>query len=269
MGRVGGRGGEPWPGLRRPVAFVARARRHVHIAELQFVGLGAHQIDHDGIEVGRRYVGHALDAGGAGCRAPGAARPMLPPDVPQHFVPLRGSKSDGSELVYAPMLLGVSQIHFSDAKSGVETTQDVTAVTPMTDGAIAVDWDKAALADVAVDDLESSPAEGANFLPLPASAGKAKSYEGWNKDFSGWLFRTQKVEVLKSPSTKEVSKPGESERDFRARLQQSGRESRDKGADALRQKYAPKIAALLFLNVGRLSLKLQVSFVQPGVSSFG
>ena len=180
----------------------------------------------------------------AASRAPGAARPMLPPDVPQHFVPLRGSKSDGSELVYAPMLLGVSQIHFSDAKSGVETTQDVTALTPMTDGAIAVDWDKAALADVAVDDLESSPAEGANFLPLPASAGKAKSYEGWNKDFSGWLFRTQKVEVLKSPSTKEVSKPGESERDFRARLQQSGRESRDKGADALRQKYAPKIAAL-------------------------
>ena len=82
------------------------------------------------------------------------------------------------------------------------------------------------------------------FLSLPASAGKAKSYADWNKDFGGWLFRTQKVELFKSPSTKEVSKPGESERDFRVRLQQSGREQRDKGAESLRQKYAPKITTL-------------------------
>src|SRR6185436_17873302 len=79
---------------------------------------------------------------------------------------------------------------------------------------------------------------------LPAIAGKAKSYADWNKDFGGWLFRTQKVDLLKSPATKEVSTPDESERDFRLRLQQSGREQRDKGAESLRQKYAPKIATL-------------------------
>jgi hypothetical protein len=172
------------------------------------------------------------------------SRPMLPPDIPQHFVPLRGSKPEGSELVYAPMLLGSSQIRFSDSKSGVDTTHDVTALAPITEGAVAVDWDKAITTDLAVGDLESSPEDDAQFLSLPASAGKAKSYTDWNKDFGGMLFRTQKVELFRSPSTKDVSKPGESERDFRVRLQQSGRESRDKGADALRQKYAPKIATL-------------------------
>ncbi len=171
------------------------------------------------------------------------SRPMLPPEVPQYFVPLRGSKPDGSELVYAPMLLGVSQIRFSDTKSGVDTTQDVTVLAPITEGAVAVDCDHATTTELAVGDLEKSPEE-AQFLLLPASAGKAKSYADWNKDFGGWLFRTQKVESFRSPSTKEVSKPGESERDFRVRLQQSGRESRDKGAQSLRQKYAPKIAAL-------------------------
>jgi hypothetical protein len=172
------------------------------------------------------------------------ARPMLPPDVPQHFVPLRGSKPEGGDLVYVPMLLGSSQIRFSDTKSGIDQTQDVTVLAPITDGAVAVDWDHAASTELAVADLESAPEEGAQFLPLPGSAGKAKSYADWNKDFGGWLFRTQKVELLKSPSTKEVSKPGESERDFRVRLQQAGREQRDKAAEALRQKYAPKIAAL-------------------------
>lgn len=169
---------------------------------------------------------------------------MISPDVPQYFVPLRGSKPDGSELLYAPMLLGSSQIRFSDTKSGIDQTQDVTVLVLMADGAVPVDWDHATAADLAVADLEQSPEGDARFLPLPASAGKARSYADWNKDFGGWLFRTQKLELLKSPTTKDVSKPGESERDFRVRLQQSGRELRDKAAESLRQKYAPKIAAL-------------------------
>ncbi len=173
-----------------------------------------------------------------------ASRPMLPPDVPLHFVPPRGSKPEGSKLVYVPMLLGSSQIRFSGTKDGIESTQDVTVLAPIKDGAVAVDWDHAVPADLAVADLDQTPSDGAQFLSLPASAGKAKSYADWNKDFGGWLFRTQKVELFRSPSTKEVSRPGESERDFRVRLQQAGREQRDKAAEGLRQKYAPKIATL-------------------------
>jgi hypothetical protein len=49
---------------------------------------------------------------------------------------------------------------------------------------------------------------------------------------------------MRSPTTKVLSHPGESERDFRVRLQQAGREQRDQDAERLRLKYAPKIAAL-------------------------
>ncbi|MBY0247677.1 MAG: ATP-binding protein [Nitrospiraceae bacterium] len=175
---------------------------------------------------------------------PHASRPMLPPDVPQHFVPLRGSKPEGSELVYAPMLLGASQIRFSDAKSGIDSTQEMTALASIADGPVAVDWDRSTAMDMVVADLEQNSEDGAQFLALPASAGKAKSYADWSKDFGSWLFRTQKVELFRSPSTKEVSTPGESERDFRVRLQQAGREQRDKGAEILRQKYASKMTTL-------------------------
>ncbi|MER3424953.1 MAG: ATP-binding protein, partial [Nitrospiraceae bacterium] len=75
-------------------------------------------------------------------------------------------------------------------------------------------------------------------------ATKAKSYESWGKDFAAWLSRTQKLELLKSPSLKEVSRPGESERDFRIRLQQATHEQRDQAVERLRQKYAPKMTAL-------------------------
>jgi hypothetical protein len=172
------------------------------------------------------------------------ARPMLPPDVPQHFIPIRGSQPSGSALIYHPMLLGASQVRVSDSKTGVDVTQDVTILAPISDGAVAVDWNGAMEASLTVADLESAPSDGAQFGSVPSAASKTKSYETWSKDFSGWLFRTQKVDLLKSPSAKDISKPGESERDFRVRLQQSGREARDKQSDSLRQKYAPKIAAL-------------------------
>lgn len=176
--------------------------------------------------------------------AKGGARPMLPPDIPQHFVPLRGTKPDGHALVYAPMVLGSSQIRFSDSKSGIDSIQDITMLVPIEGGAVAVNWDLASSADVVLSDLEQAPADGAQFLTLAAGANKAKNYVEWGKDFIGWLFRTQKADVFRSPSTKETSKLGESERDFRVRLQQTGREQRDKGAEALRHKYASKIATL-------------------------
>ena len=176
--------------------------------------------------------------------SPGGARPMLPPDVPQQFIPIRGTQPSGSLLIYQPMLLGVSQVRVADSKAGVDVTQDVTILALITDGAVAVDWDRVVEAGIAVADLESSPTDGAQFGTVPSAASKARSYETWNKDFAGWLFRTQKVELFKSLSMKEVSKPGESERDFKVRLQQATREQRDQAVEELRRKYEPKRAAL-------------------------
>jgi hypothetical protein len=173
-----------------------------------------------------------------------AVRPMLPPDVPQYFVPIRGLRPEGSTLLYQPMVLGAAQVRFADAKAAVDTTESRALLAPISDGAVPVEWDRAMEADLALSDLERDPADSGQFGPLPSAAGKAKQYESWKSDLAGWLFRTQKLDLLRSPGTKEQSKPGESERDFRLRLQQSGREERDRQSEALRKKYAPKIAAL-------------------------
>jgi hypothetical protein len=174
----------------------------------------------------------------------GSGRPILPPDIPQYFLPLRGRKPKGGTLTYAPMLLGSGQVRFADLKNDIDTTQGVTVLVPMTDSAVVVDWDIAAPAQLTVADLEQTPEGEAGYLELPAAARKAKSYETWSKDFAGWLYRTQKLSLFRSPTTGQRSNAEESERDFRIRLQQSGREERDRSADSLRRKYAPKIAAL-------------------------
>ena len=175
---------------------------------------------------------------------PHAQRPMLPPEVPQYFVPLRGRQPEGHALVYQPMVLGVAQVRVVDNKAAVDVTDPLTLLTPLTEGAVPVEWDHATIVDLAVADLERDPAGGAQFATLPAAAGKAKQFDGWKNDLSGWLFRTQKVELFRSPSTKALSMPGEPERDFRVRLQQAGREQRDQQSEVLRKKYSPKIVAL-------------------------
>jgi len=173
--------------------------------------------------------------------APYAARPMLPPDIPQHFLPARGATAG---LVYQPMLLGVAEVRFADAKRGVDVSQDLAVLVPVTDGPVPVDWDAAREAAVTVGDLETEPAAGAAFADLPAIAGKKKSYADWTRDLAGWLFRTRTLELQSSPALKQLSRPGESEGDFRARIQHAAREGRDAAVERLRQKYAPKLAAL-------------------------
>jgi len=172
-----------------------------------------------------------------------SGRPVIPPDVSQYFVPARGSQA-GSNLLYRPAVLGVAQVHFMDAKSGIDTTDDTAAVTDITDDPIPVNWDNAKDAGFSISDLEKAPREGAQFGALPAVAGKARSYDSWSKEFTTWLYGSKKYELLKSPTYKQVSKPGESERDFRVRLGLSAREQRDDMVDKLKQKYQAKINSL-------------------------
>ena len=173
-----------------------------------------------------------------------AERPLLPPDISQYFVPIRGGQPIGQILVYNPMLLGMAQVRFADVKTGVDVSRDSTFVTQITEDPIAVNWDSSTEANFNVSDLDKSPNETAQFSQLPAAAGNARSYGVWNKDFADWLYRNQKLELLKSPTLKQFSTLGESERDFRIRLQQSAREQRDEATEKLRQKYASKMATL-------------------------
>jgi hypothetical protein len=171
-------------------------------------------------------------------------RPVLPPDVRQCFVPLRTSAPAGASLLYRASLVACAKVFFEDAKSGASTELAVAALVAMDGGAVVVDWDKAQAVDLCETDLESEPARDASYGALAPEAGKAKSYDAWKKGAADYLYRSQTLAIFRSSSTKAFSKPGESERDFRVRLQHDAREERDRQTEKLRARYAPKHAAL-------------------------
>ncbi|HWR98885.1 MAG TPA: hypothetical protein VN317_10730 [Candidatus Methanoperedens sp.] len=171
--------------------------------------------------------------------AAASARPVLPPDVPQLFVRPRAARG---ELSYEPKLLAIAKVYYADAKAGVATEEEIAVLAGP---AARVDWDAATVAGVTEADLERVPAEDDAFFGLvPPEAAKARSYPEWGKAYAEWLYRTRRLELLRSPSSGAVSKPGETERDFRIRLQTATREKRDGVVEKVRGTYAPRIARL-------------------------
>ena len=166
--------------------------------------------------------------------------PVLPPEISQYFLPLRGN-GDGA-LLYEPRILATADVRLTNKQ--VDTNQSLSLLTSFSDGPGGIEWDQSSTLEIPITDLESSPAANAQFASLPSSAGKAKSYEACKKDFANWIYRTQKLDVFRSPTLGITAAPYESERDFRVRLQQIAREKRDEAVAKLREKYAPKIAAL-------------------------
>jgi hypothetical protein len=168
--------------------------------------------------------------------ATSGSAPVLDPSIQQLFVP--------GAAAYVPTLLGVARVAYSDAKLGLDESRMVTVVTPITDGAVAVDWERAEIADFTVDDLLKAPPTGATFGEVPPAAAKAKNYATWEKDFAQWLGQSQSIELFKSSRAKVLSAPEESERDFRIRLQSEARESRDAALAKVRERYAAKLATI-------------------------
>jgi hypothetical protein len=178
--------------------------------------------------------------------APAASisQPALPPGISVLFLPVRGRTSGGNTLVYQPRIVGAAKINFAAAKTSTSTSRSMVFLTPVTDDAVPVNWDNAEEIGIPITDLEKSARGSAQFSDLPSVASQAKNYGTWNKEFTNWLYGTQTIYLFQSPSLKLISQPGEDERDFRIRAAQVAREKRDEMVEALRKKYAPKIAAL-------------------------
>jgi hypothetical protein len=139
---------------------------------------------------------------------------------------------------------GAAEVRFVDRKLQVDESRIVSLAAPITEGAVPVDWDTADEIELAPDALQQEAPHGARFQPVPPAAARGKNYAAWSRDLAAWLAANESVELLRSAASGAVSHLGETENDFRGRLQQAARESRDSAVEALRRKYAPKEAAL-------------------------
>ncbi|MBN1922205.1 MAG: hypothetical protein JW892_13235 [Anaerolineae bacterium] len=188
--------------------------------------------------------------------------PLLPDGVQQVYLPLRkGAASAVAEveesagprvevkqrqLLYIPALLGVGRVHYvkQAAAYSVNEAEEFAFLAQPPEGLGIVRWEDAQALSLSARDLLTVPESEALFDTVPETLNEARELLAQRKSLEDHLYRASTLTLQYSPATKVYSRYGESDRDFKLRLNQAARELRDAEVDKLRAKYASRINTL-------------------------
>ena len=154
--------------------------------------------------------------------------PLVPPQIAQYFVPLPARRRPGRARL-SPTVLGLATVHFSDKKLALDGGRDPSVgwlvFTPRPARSDAT-GPRPSKRNSPMTIWKSSRPSKPGTASLPAEGSNAKSVTTWQKAFADAVYRLSKLDLMKQARcVDEVSKPDESERDFRIRLQQAGASS--------------------------------------------
>jgi hypothetical protein len=188
----------------------------------------------------------ALSASASPAAAPGApsntaasARPVIQHGVTERFL---AGASGAAPPRYRACIGARVRARFVNAKAGLDEWQTTYYLAPMGDDG--PDWSQAEVVPDPGPQFVSGPAEGASFADAPAAALSAREHKRWTGALEDHVYRNVALELLSCPGLKLTSAPGMTEGEFRARVALALREKRDDAVEALRQKYASRLATL-------------------------
>ena len=176
-------------------------------------------------------------AGGSGA----GPRPLLPPGVREVFLSPDGPVPAGG-LLYKPAILGRARVRFTHTKARIDCDREVFCLAPAGDQLGESAWE-GGRQFAEVPEVETAPLAG-GFAGLPPALAAAKAYASLGTSLKNHLARTAKLTVFTAPSIDAVSRPDETEGEFRVRIAQQVREWRDKEIDRISDKSAAKLASL-------------------------
>jgi hypothetical protein len=147
----------------------------------------------------------------------GGTRPIVPPDVPEFFVPRRARARTQESLLYRPALLGVARLHYADRKATIDYWETLALLRQIDDSLPTEVWNESEAFDDSVPELDKAPEAGASFSSLPGELSRVKNYGDWTKALKNYLYRERTLRIWACPALKQSSRPMESEREFRLR----------------------------------------------------
>jgi len=165
--------------------------------------------------------------------------PQGPPGIDTFYLTASGA---GQGLVYYPAVIGRMDVHFSNARYKVDRTETLAFLSELEDAPVALDWDNAVEFDSHT--IDTSPLPDATYTALPTAAKKATAYRKWHQDLLRWVRQNRPLVLFRSKRFNMISQLGESEGEFRGRLGQAVRETRDLEVEKLRKKYSSRFTTL-------------------------
>ena len=188
----------------------------------------------------KRFAATAAPASGGAAKAAGAAsRPVVQHGVTERFVADGGSAQAPH---YTPHVGARVRAHFVDARASLDAWQTTYYLAPAS--ADGPDW---AQADTIADPgprFAAQAAPDATFADAPGAVLSARDHKRWSSALEDHVYRSVTLDLPSCPSLKMTAAPGMSAGEFKSRVALALREKRDAAVEALRRKYAAKLAAL-------------------------
>jgi hypothetical protein len=197
-----------------------------------------------------------------------ADRPSVPAELRQHFAPAAPGGPQETLVYHAHLFAGAS-LQIVNNRYGVNATRELNHALELRENMLTAAWDEAVTVDAGIETFQPQPQAGARFAPLPTAALQPKRLAASQKGYADYAYRISQSSLWKSSLFKVASQPGESERDFRMRLQQLAREKRDFELNRLRRKYADRMATLQqrLMRIDQKVEREQEQYKQQGVQT--
>ncbi|NLC25849.1 MAG: ATP-binding protein [Fastidiosipila sp.] len=171
--------------------------------------------------------------------------PVPAAGIPVHY--LHDATARGGK--YVPALLAYLSIHYDNKKHSVSKNRELVRITPLNDGLVTIDWNQSILFKPGEINSADKPPADATYAALPDAARKKTNFTQWQRQAVDYAYRNDSLDYYTHKKLKMFSEPGETERDFVARVQLFAREQRDAVLDKLKQQYEKKQKSL----AGRIS----------------
>ncbi len=171
--------------------------------------------------------------------------PVPAAGIPVHY--LHDATARGGK--YVPALLAYLSIHYDNKKHSVTKNRELVRITPLNDGLVTVDWNQSMLFRPDEINGADQPPADATYAALPDAARKKTNFTQWQRQAVDYAYHNDSLDYYTHKKLNMFSEPGETERDFVARVQLFAREQRDAVLDKLKQQYEKKQKSL----AGRIS----------------
>lgn len=171
----------------------------------------------------------------------GGGKAVVPTSMSEYFV--RTPKTSSS-ISYRPFIAGFAKIHFIDKKYNIDEWMNPCLVVEAGQGVNRLDWETAENHPDLKQQLAATPAEHALYEEVSSEILNEKNYSGFKRDFTSYLYQNYTLKISEFKELKLVSKPQESEMDFRLRISLALREQRDELCQKMRDQYEKKVTIL-------------------------
>jgi hypothetical protein len=159
--------------------------------------------------------------------------------IPQYFeVDISGGGH------YRPTLSATGELGFFSASRGIDESSAYVYELALSPEMSTLDWDEAVPSDVDFTRFPTQAPSGAKMMPLPDFIREDKGLRQAKRTLSDYLYREKKLPLYRCASPKLESKPEESLRDFKVRLQDLLNKKKEAEVEKIRTRYERKSQTL-------------------------